>query len=687
MVPIRSAAGSSVAGVGSRVPGGRRRRPGFLRRRFLLVVLPPLVAGILAAALAWLMPPVYQASATLVLDADPRIDDGLETQVQVIRSRSLAAQVAEQLAPPRRAAIEALAAGAGAGWIPIRLGRLHPRDDAGQKTGTDPVPDRLVEGLAAGLRVESVGGSRVVRIAFRSRDPGLSADVVDAYLDSIQTLGSEEQTVSTARLAGLRGELDAAEVRLGDYRRKHGLNDAEPSTGVAAAERDASARRLVAARAERDRLQSERDQLESVANSEPAAVAAHPLLARDPVIQALRTDFVRADQAAANLALRYGERHPRMIAARAELEGIRARLGAEIESVSETIDRALASAGSRVEELEQARATNPSRVEPQPELHQTLHALEKAVEIARGRYEQAAARIEGRGAGRGSVLVVAQVLDRPGASAEPAGADPLAIIAGAMLAGLLVGLGSAYIRDAGDDRIHTPEDFRDLVQTPLLGTLPKLPPRYAARSTSVLCFAERPRSNFAEAIRTLRTMILLATPQDPGQVILVTAGVRGEGTSTLAGNLAGALARNARVLLVDADMRRGGIAKRLGLPGETPGLAELLVGTSGVDECIQRAESIGADLIGAGDLPPDPLELLSSRAFQDALAELRRRYDRIVIDSPPLEVVSDALILAAEASSVVFVIRAGRTPTALVRASLDRLRRAGAPVLGATLNG
>ncbi|MFA7665646.1 MAG: CpsD/CapB family tyrosine-protein kinase, partial [Burkholderiaceae bacterium] len=141
-----------------------------------------------------------------------------------------------------------------------------------------------------------------------------------------------------------------------------------------------------------------------------------------------------------------------------------------------------------------------------------------------------------------------------------------------------------------------------------------------------------------------------------------------------------------RVLLIDGDLRRPVLAKRLGLPEAEVGLTELLTHSVGAD-AIKPLEGAGLRVLTAGKLPPNPLELLTTDRFRETLAVLRAQYDLIVIDCPPLQLVSDALVIGSNATGLVYVVEAGKTPVSLARKNIRRIRDADVRLFGIALNG
>jgi len=205
------------------------------------------------------------------------------------------------------------------------------------------------------------------------------------------------------------------------------------------------------------------------------------------------------------------------------------------------------------------------------------------------------------------------------------------------------------------------------------GFLPVIPPR-------------KPGSEFAEAIRTLRTAVIPSGQDAHRRTILVTSGISGEGKTTVAANLAMALGHREKVLLIDADLRRSSVGDKFGLPSDAPGLSSLVAGTAEESLCIHHLKDLGIDVMPAGVAPLNPPDLLASRRFAVALNALRGRYARIVVDSAPAQTLSDALILSQLCDAVVFVVRSKVSPLPLAQMAIKELRQVGAPLIGAVLN-
>jgi polysaccharide biosynthesis transport protein len=257
----------------------------------------------------------------------------------------------------------------------------------------------------------------------------------------------------------------------------------------------------------------------------------------------------------------------------------------------------------------------------------------------------------------------------------------------AALVGLLLAVGLAFLLDYLDDTIKSSEVVESVAALPTLGTIPKMRGGKERQEFYRLATLLYPRSGVAEAYRTLRSNIEFAAVDAPVKSLLVTSSVQGEGKTTTAANLAVVIAQAGhRTLLLDADFRKPGIHRIFDLPNAL-GLSTLLRSdATEIDNVAQNTEQEDLRVITTGPLPPNPAELLGSQRMRTVLARLARAADLIIIDSPPLQAVTDAAILASVADGTVFIVDFGRTRRAAVQSGREALAKAGARVLGVVLN-
>ena len=259
------------------------------------------------------------------------------------------------------------------------------------------------------------------------------------------------------------------------------------------------------------------------------------------------------------------------------------------------------------------------------------------------------------------------------------------IALGFLLGGFL-GVLFALLRDRLDNTLKTSEDVESRLKQPILTTLPLLSKAEVERTKTARIFIDQPNSIYAESIRSARTGVLLSGIDLPRRTLVVTSSVPGEGKTTFSINLALAHSHTKKTLLIDADMRRPAISKGLQVAPGAKGLSNFVSGTAALQECLVPIEDSDLVLMPAGAVPPNPLELLLSQRFKDTLHELEKHFDVIVIDSPPVELVSDAMVLATMSQGVIYVARAESTPHQVARKGIQRIKRAGGQIIGVVLN-
>jgi succinoglycan biosynthesis transport protein ExoP len=297
----------------------------------------------------------------------------------------------------------------------------------------------------------------------------------------------------------------------------------------------------------------------------------------------------------------------------------------------------------------------------------------------------------------------------------------------ATLVGLSAGVMLAYILESLVDTITTPEDIHQTLDLPILGTIPdfalstkelnKALPHDPGQSTNPpdeqpivpldhiahpslhptttqakdpeLIAVSAPHTTIAEALRTIRANVLLSSADYPPRVIMLASSVQGEGKTTILSNLAVTLAQaNHRTLMIDADLRMSGLTNLFrGADSAGPGLSELLTGQLALEQVVYRTGVPNLDLLPVGARPPNPAELVGSESMKRLLAGLKDRYDFILVDSPPVMAVADALLLSRMVDSILFVVRSGITPRSIAREARNKLSRVKARIIGIVLNG
>ncbi|MCO5998414.1 polysaccharide biosynthesis tyrosine autokinase [Actinoallomurus rhizosphaericola] len=295
---------------------------------------------------------------------------------------------------------------------------------------------------------------------------------------------------------------------------------------------------------------------------------------------------------------------------------------------------------------------------------------------------KAVSDLEGPQAGRPWAIQIHVV--RPGAvPAEPSSPKPMLNIIIGLVLGVIAGIAAGALKDALDTRIGQAADVSRIKGLAVLGEVPR---EFAARRHVLADDTDR-FGKRAEAYRKLRTNLRFIGVDRPPRTIVISSPHRGDGKSSTALNVAFSLADDgARVVLVDADLRRSSIAASLGLV-EGAGLTSVLAGQAKIADVVQQAKRRSTiKVVTSGPVPPNPSELLGTRRMQQVLEELREHADYVIVDSPPLLPVADAAVVASGCDGVILVARAGRTKYDELRSAAESLAAVNAETLGVVVN-
>lgn len=681
---------------------------GLLWRRKWLILTTALAGTLATATTVVQLSPRYTAEAQMLIA--PRaakvvdIEDVLEalrpdrttvqTEVEVLRSRALAEEVAGRLrlseVPEFNRRLRPPSLRNPLDW----LGRLldPERDAAGEAGRSARDEDEAVDALLQAVTVNVVKLSRVVAVGATSEDPELAAAIAntlaDAYLDA-QVAEKDRATSRAAswlneRVAALREQVETSNRAVEDHRQRHGL--AETSDTILVEQQISEVNtRLVAARARTAEADARLRQARELAATEDGIYGASDVLA-SRLIQDLRMQETRLMGEAAQMATEYGPRHPKMINAGAELSDIQATIAAEVERIVGGLENALEVAQTGERALRQSLGDLRAEAARLTAAQARLRVLEREAEANQTLFDVFLARWKETGQQEGRQSADGRIISRATVPTAPSWPNVPATVAIALVAFTLLGLALTYLAEQLLERgFRHPGQLEDALGVGALTSVPILSGSDESFEDHVL---DKPSSALAESLRMLHTGLLLTDADEtPCTSVLITSSVASEGKTFIALSLARLLASMGRkALLIDADLRHGQVERRLGLRASA-GLAELLTGGAGLaEQFIARDERSGLDVLLAGRSTLPVANILQSRQMSRLLESLRTRYELIVIDSPPLLLVSDARTLARLADHTVFVVRYGDTPRKVAATGIKSLAEAEAHVTGAALS-
>lgn len=665
-----------------------------------------LVVALLAGVIVFALTPIYRATTTVLIEANKNkvvsIEDvytGMgqsreyfQTQVEIIKSREVAMRAIETLKlwdypefDPRKKE---------KGQLQELQEKLGISEEVAPKEWTPTALANAVYGkFSKQLSIEPVRLSQLAKVSFESSSPALAAlvanTVANTYiendLDARYKMTKQASGWLQERLSSLKTKLDDSERSLQNYREKAGIVDVKSAAQSGAGKQiEEVTQRLVETRLRRAEAENAYNQIKSVGKN--GDFSSLPAVVRNSnVSEALKTQ-AEAERTMSEVSQRYGFEHPKYVAAEAQLKSARENVKRQVDSVVGSVTREYEVAVGTERALEGTLNSARGSIQNLNRKEFELGVLEREVDSNRQIYDMFMKRAKETNVSGDLQSAVARVVDTAVVPGSPVKPQKAQIIGIAFMLGLFIGVLVSLLLDRLDNTIKTTEDVEAKLKAPLLTTLPLLDKGDTDRTASARLFLDNPKSIYSEAIRTARTGVLLSAIDVPNRILLVTSSLPGEGKTTFSINLALAHSQTKRTLLIDADMRRPAITKGLDLAPGAKGLSELVAGTAVLDDCLQAVPGSTLSVLGSGRIPPNPLELLLSQKFKSTLDELAAIFDIIVIDSPPVELVSDALVISAHATGVIYTVKAADTPYPLARKGLQRIRRADGEVMGVVLN-
>ena len=557
-------------------------------------------------------------------------------------------------------------------------------------------PDKALLGwLRDNLQVEPVRDTSMVKVSFEATDPRLAARIANAFTRAYLDYNLKQRFESTTEASQwLQEQLDKSNQHvmesvdsLQQYREKAGLVDVEGMRSLQAEQLKDRATHL--SEAHRARSEAESRYQQAVRLRKLGQMDAIPAVLDNPLIQRLRTQEQELERQIRSDTERFQDNYPGLDDSRSNLQTVREQIDAALDKIVDGYRTDYEIARASEQRLQAEVKALEASVQELSRKQLAAKSLEQAVATNRQSYDAFLNQLMETSTRKAdTVSMIARVVDPAVPEFTPVKPNKKRMVLMSLILALTGGLGIALMLDKFDNTLKSREDVEDRLGIPVLGELMLLKGKRADGAPFVPAreFLDEPTSSFAEVIRTIRTSVALSGIDQTHQTLVVTSTVSGEGKSTVALNLALALGQLGNVLLIDADMRRPALARLLGLDSKIPGLTDLVAGTARVTECIRTVPGDIHVLCAGSTIPPDPLKILSSERFSTVLAKAAATYDTVVMDSAPVELVSDARVLATQASGVVYVIKADDTPHQAVRQGLSTLSDSGTTLLGAVLN-
>jgi len=542
------------------------------------------------------------------------------------------------------------------------------------------------------VTVTPVKSTQIVQVFVESPNAKLSADIanaiadvyIESYLEAKLEMTEKATKWLNESLQGLRNKLDSAEKKLAAFYEQEQLVDIDGVVGLASEEVQQLSDQLINAQVVLQRNQAIYEQVNRSGLS-LEELSTIPEVLNHPTIQSVKRDESIARSKVSELKEVYGPKHPIMISAMAELNSIGASLRNQVNNLVSGISKEYRTTETKVNALKTDLSSAKANFRKLSTLDTTRKVLQRDVDINQQLYDSFFTRLKETDQLGGFESANARVLDSarpPGSASKP---KKGLIVTGAFVVSFGFGVFLAIVLNALNSGIRSVDDVERKLGQRMLGIIP-LQSHKKKEDLSLRHYFDPAQHLFSESVRTLRTSLQLLNIDKPSQTLLVTSSVPKEGKSTVSVNLAFAMGQLTKVLLIDADLRKPAMAKRFELPGFQPGLANAVVGTHTLSECIVKDEQSNIDVLCAGTLPPNPQELLASEKFAELMESLRQSYDHIIIDSPPALAVSDAIVVSKYCDSLVYVAKSDSTSAKMISNGLGKFIQIGHRIDGIILN-
>ena len=652
-----------------------------LEEHYLLMV----VVSIGCAAAAWLyaqtLPRIYSAQAVLQVESQERkvlnkienvnqdkldSEDYLKTVADLLSGNSLMLKVARENGLDKD---------------------LTVTSGANEATYSEP---QLVKAMQRKFQVGLRRGTRLIDIVALDQNPvracALANSLANAFLKQ-----AYEQNASMAHTANqflleeaqrLKVKLEASEQKLQRYREEHQAVSLEDKQNITVEKLKELNSKVTGARSERMKLEADLDRIQRTGETDIDGLLRVGSIASAPQVAEVRTQLVRAQTDFAAVQQRYRKAHPKYAAALSQISDLSRSLSDAVRKVRASVVEQFHAAANTEEKLSAALKEQERNALALDKIAIPYKVLAREADSDRLLFENIVTRLKETGVTQGVQQVPYQIVETAMADPKPVAPQKMRLTLLGFLGGCLLAVGFILVGELFDGTFRSVEQAENALDLPALGAIPE------RRSEKDELMMEEPSSAQAEAFRSLRSSLATHQCKDGRLALAIASAVPLEGKSYVALNIAGAFARQEmKTLVIDADLRRPRLSKiLLGPDRGLDGLTEYLRGLVTQASVVHRTEHANLFVLPAGEPVGNPSELLAQPRFGKLIAALRKEFDRIVIDTAPVLVVSDLPSIASQLDAICLITRAAKTPIKTVIAAKQQLIKTGGTLIGFVIN-
>ena len=686
------------------------------RRSLLLLTAGAVIS--LTIFWLWRQTPIYEATAQILVESetmkvlniqdvvstDARDLQYINTQVKILQSPTLIRQAAEamklaedprfflQKLPPTTACGKAVAQCRTS--INILLSRvadiLKPSEDPRLHSKQLPSTPDLAEALGACLTITADRTSRLITIRASHRVPdltaqlanGLAKEFIHENLNRRLSASLETATWLQQQAEEIKPKLAKSEAAMQEYREVNHAVSLEDRQNIVVDKLKALSADLTQAHTERLATEAEWNTIQAaLTNGRP--VITIPLIAADVQVKVLQTQLNDKMIALASQRERYKADYPTVVTAQAELRELTQKLLAAGTTAVEAAQGKYQLAKSKEKSLATALQEQEQQALKLDRILTGYSTLKRNAETDRQLYDSIVIRMKETSVAGKLETSNTRLVDPATPPKSPSHPRKSRILLAGTMMGLMVGVVLCFLTEYLNEKIKSYEDLESL-GVAVLGVVPRV--QFGSTNAGACLTQTDPQSFAAEHFRDLRASLVLSSQSKQAKVLLVTSTIPGEGKTFITTNLSAVFSHSGeRTLIIDADLRNPNQHRSFDVTSDN-GLSGYLGSNIAFETIVQPTNVPNLDIIPAGRVPANPHELLGSPRMQELLADLRQRYDRILIDTPPVSAVSDALILLPKTDGVLFVVQFGTVTRDFIVRTLQKLHNCNANLLGAVLN-
>lgn len=692
-----------------------------IKTRWLPIVTFAVLCSAITVLVVLSITPVYKATATLLIDTstkkavsieevvgfDTSTKEYYQTQLEILKSNQVAQRVIDKLDLATLEEFNPLLRQAEPGFLTqlkstlseLTVLKAYMSDMASEQSdqmdAEQQINRKVLRAFKAKLSISPIRKTQLVKISFESEDPRLAAKIANevgyAFIENnleSKLLATEQATswINT-RLSELKNKLDESETRLLAFLKQQELIDDSGIVALTSSELSNLTDRIARATEKRIETQAVYSALRKSESKDVATLASIPLISNHPQIRDIRQAESEAVKRVSELSKRYGPKHDKMIQAQAQLETISRRANRVVAKLVNGIEKELASAVNQETLLREELLAKKDEFQSLSIVKREYDVLKRDVDTNAKLYDLFLTRQKEASATSDFSSSNARFSDYALVPESPSKPNRKLIVSLAFALSLGFALVVVIAQDAFNNTIESSRDFENKLGLLPTGTIPKIKDKmYKKSPLDSSVFGNNKFVVFQESIDSIRTSLVLSLHNTQRKLIAVSSSVPGEGKTTTSVNLALSFSKLEKVLLIDCDLRKPSIAQRFKLNPSTPGLVNHLLMNHPLEESITSVEGSNLDVMSAGMVAPDPQELLGSQGFAEMIRDLETKYDRIIIDTPPILPVKDSFIVGKITGGIILVLKANSTTKSVYKHTMTLFTKHKIVIDGVVLN-